>query len=298
MSAPLVEIAVDGGAGFGFGHLSRSQTLASALRDAGAIVRFDPRSDAARRALAGQMKASDEPSNAPASTSADILVLDLPYADDSAILAATAAGQRVAVLDPLGEAPADLAIRTDPRPVPMAAKRCEYGLAFALIRREILEQAPRDDGHVLICVGGSDLGDLGVEAAIKLAAAGDCVILVRGPMASPLADAPAGVDVRISPPDLPVLMAGCRYAVTNAGTTALECMALGKAVHVLAQTEAERATAGHFLSEGLILGLGLETLERPDLHAVARAGAAGRASVDGLGAARVAGLILGLLELT
>jgi hypothetical protein len=86
--------------------------------------------------------------------------------------------------------------------------------------------------------------------------------------------------------------------VTNAGTTALECMALGKAVHVLAQTEAERATAEHFLSEGLILGLGLERLERPDLHAVARAGAAGRARVDGQGAARVAGLILGLLELT
>ena len=75
-------------------------------------------------------------------------------------------------------------------------------------------------------------------------------------------------------------------------------MALGKAVHVLAQTEAERATAEHFLSEGLILGLGLERLERPDLHAVARAGAAGRARVDGQGAARVAGLILGLLELT
>jgi spore coat polysaccharide biosynthesis predicted glycosyltransferase SpsG len=293
MSAPLVEIAVDGGAGLGFGHLSRSQTLASALRDAGAIVRFDPRSDAARSALSAQPQAA-EAARAPA----DILVVDLPYGDDAMILVARAAGRRVAVLDPVGEAQADLAIRTDPRPIPMAAKRCEYGLAYALIRREILEQAPRDEGHVLICVGGSDLGDLGVEAARKLAVTCERVILVRGPMASPLHKALAGVDVRVSPPDLPALMAGCRYAVTNAGTTALECMALGKAVHVLAQTEAERATAEHFLSEGLILGLGLETLARPDAHAVARAGAAGRARVDGRGAARVAGLILGLLELT
>ncbi|MGX6647206.1 hypothetical protein ACWCOP_04620 [Maricaulaceae bacterium MS644] len=297
MSAPLVEIAVDGGAGLGFGHLSRSQTLAAALREFGAIVRFDPRSDAARDALAGELEAADA-ARAPASSGADILVLDLPYADDAAIRGATAAGRRVAVLDHGGEAQADLAIRTDPRPIPMAAARCEYGLAYALIRREILEQAPHDGGYVLICVGGSDVGDLGVEAAVKLAAAGERVILVRGPLASRLADAPAGVDVRVSPPDLPVLMAGCSFAVTNAGTTALECMALGKAVHVLPQTEAERATGEHFMSEGLILGLGLETLERPGLQAVARTGAAGRARVDGRGAARMASLILGLLELT
>ncbi len=292
MSAPLVEIGVDGGAGLGFGHLSRSQTLAAALRDAGAVVRFDPRSDAARDALAAQPQAAGA-----ARAPADILVLDLPYDDDAAILGAKAAGRRVAVLDHGGEALADLAIRTDPRPVPMAANRCEYGLAYALIRREILEQAPRDDGHVLICVGGSDLGDLGVKAAVKLAAAGERVILVRGPLASRLAEAPAGVDVRVSPPDLPALMAGCRFAVTNAGTTALECMALGKAVHVLPQTDAERATAEHFLSEGLILGLGLDALESPDPQAVTRAGAAGCARVDGRGAARVAGLILDLLEL-
>lgn len=291
MSAPLVEIAVDGGAGLGFGHLSRSQTLATALRDAGAIVRFDPRSDAARSALAAQPQASDA-----APTPADVLVLDLPYADDAAIRGAKAAGRRVAVLDHVGEAQADLAIRTDPRPIPMAAKRCEYGLAYALIRREILEQAPRDEGHVLICVGGSDLGDLGVEAAEKLVAAGERVILVRGPMASRLAMAPTGVDVRVSPPDLPALMAGCRFAVTNAGTTALECMALGKAVHVLAQTEAERATAEHFLADGIILGLGLESLTMPDPERAAQVSAAGRARVDGLGAQRVAELVLGLMS--
>ncbi|MEQ8406222.1 MAG: hypothetical protein RKE49_14095 [Oceanicaulis sp.] len=297
MSAPRVEIAVDGGAGLGFGHISRSQTLAAALRDAGAIVRFDPRSDAARGSLAGQLDAPDA-AQAPASAPADILVLDLPYGDDAAILGARAAGRRVAVLDHGGEAQADLAIRTDPRPIAMAATRCEYGLAYALIRREILEQAPRDEGHVLICVGGSDLGDLGVEAAVKLAAAGERVILVRGPMASRLTEAPAGVDVRVSPPNLPALMAGCRFAVTNSGTTALECMALGKAVHVLPQTDAERATGEHFLSQGLILGLGLEALESPGPDAVARAGAAGRARVDGRGAARMAALILDLLEPT
>lgn len=285
----LVEIAVDGGTGLGFGHLSRSQVLAEALREAGARVRFDPRSDTARAALRDQLQGAPE-------GEADILVLDLPYGDDAAIAAARASGRKVAVLDHVGAAHADLAIRTDPRPVPMAAARCEYGLAFALIRREILGQTPRDDGHVLICVGGSDMGDLGVAAADKLAAAGARVILVRGPLAGPLADAPAGVEVRITPRDLPALMAGCRFAVTNAGTTPLEAMALGKPVHVLAQTEAEHATAERFLEDGIILGLGLETLAVPDPDHAARIAAAGRAQVDGRGAARVAALVLDLLK--
>ena len=287
MRAPLIEIAVDGGAGLGFGHISRSKTLAAALRDAGAHVRFEPRSDTARDALIEEPGAHGE---------ADVLVLDLPYADDAVICSARAAGRPVAVLDHVGEAEADLAIRTDPRRLPMAAKRCAYGLAYAMIRREILRQPIRDDGHVLVCIGGSDLGDLGVDAAHMLAEAGIRVVLVRGPLAGSLAGAPKGVEIRVSPPDLPALMAGCRFAVTNAGTTALECMALGKPVHVLAQTEAERATAERFLADGIILGLGLETLAAPEPESAARVAAAGRAQVDGRGADRVAALVLELLE--
>ncbi|MEQ8434711.1 MAG: hypothetical protein RIA71_10760 [Oceanicaulis sp.] len=287
MTAPLVEIAVDGGAGLGFGHISRSKVLARALREAGAQVRFDPRSETARAGL------GDDPG---AAGQSGVLVLDLPYADDAAIKAARAAGRPVAVLDHTGAAEADLAIRTDPRRLPMAAKRCEYGLAYAMIRREILEQPVSEEGHVLICVGGSDLGDLGVAAARKLAGAGERVVLVRGPLAEPLKRAPDGVDVRVSPPNLPALMAGCRFAVTNAGTTALECMALGKPVHVLAQTEGELATAERFLADGIILGLGLDALASPAPEHAARVAVAGRAQVDGRGAERVAALVLGLFQ--
>jgi len=286
MNAPAVEIVVDGGRGHGFGHLSRSQTLARALEKAGAEARFSPRSDIAADVLEGlPIATGEEP----------LVLVDLPYADDAAIRAARQAGRKVVVLDHAGQATADLAIRTDPRPVPMAAHRCEYGLAYAMIRPEILAQAPAPGDYVLICVGGSDLGDLGVEAARLLSAAGRRVILVRGPLASALTDPPAGVEVRIAPPDLPALMAGCAFAVTNAGTTALEAMALGKAVHVLAQTDAEQATAERFLADGIILGLGLETLAVPAPDEAARVAAAGRARVDGRGAERVAALVLGLV---
>ena len=286
MTRPSVEIAVDGGPGFGFGHLSRSQTLARALDAAGATAAFSPRSDIAADVLEGLPVASGrEP----------VLVLDLPYADDAAITAARASGRRVAVLDHVGAAEAHLAIRTDPRPVPMAAMRCEYGLQYALIRPEILAQTPAPGDHALVCVGGSDLGDQGVAAAERLAVQGLRVVLVRGPLASALTGPPAGVDVRVDPPDLPALMAGCALAVTNAGTTALEAMALGKPVHVLAQTEAEQATAERFLADGIILGVGLETLVAPDEARAAHVAAAGRAAVDGQGAERVAQLIVDLV---
>lgn len=286
MKPSTVEIVVDGGPGYGFGHLSRSRTLARALEKAGADVRFSARSDIAADVLEGMPVATgDEP----------ILLVDLPYADDEMIRAARQAGRKVAVLDPVGEAEADLALRTDPRPVPMAAERCEYGLAYAMIRSEILAQTPTAGEFVLICVGGSDLGDLGVEAARRLSTQGRRVVLVRGPLAAPLTEAPAGVEVLIAPPDLPALMAGCAFAVTNAGTTALEAMALGKAVHVLAQTAAEQATAERFLAGGIVLDLGLETLGVPAPEHAARVAAAGRKAVDGRGADRVAALVLGLV---
>ena len=287
MNRPSVEIAVDGGPGFGFGHLSRSQTLAKALMDAGAEVAFSPRSVIAAGAVSAWPRAHGAET---------LLVLDLPYADDQAIGAARGAARPVAVLDHVGLARADLAIRTDPRRIPMAARRCEYGLRYAMIRPEILAQTPSPGDYALVCVGGSDLGDQGVAAADRLAARGLRTFLARGPLAAPLPSPPAGVDVRVTPPDLPALMAGCALAVTNAGTTALEAMALGKPVHVLAQTEAEHATAERFLADGIILGVGLETLAVPDPDRTAGIAQAARAAVDGEGAGRVAALILALAE--
>ncbi|MCR9130775.1 MAG: hypothetical protein NXI12_14790 [Alphaproteobacteria bacterium] len=285
MTAPTVEIVVDGGPGYGFGHVSRSQTLARALIEAGAQVGFTPGSELAAAALSEWPRAGG---------GEETLLVDLPYADDARIDAARRAGRAVAVLDHVGHAQAHLAVRTDPRPVPMAADRCEYGLAYAMIRPEILQQTPSAGDYALICIGGSDLGDLGVEAARRLAGSGLRTMLIRGPLAAPLAGAPPGVEVRTAPPDLPALMAACAFAVTNAGTTALEAMALGKAVHILAQTEAEQATADHFVELGLVLGAGLESLTPPSPQAAARTAVRARAHVDGRGASRVAQLILDL----
>jgi spore coat polysaccharide biosynthesis predicted glycosyltransferase SpsG len=286
MNPSCVEIVVDGGPGYGFGHLSRSQTLARALEKAGAEVGFSPRSEIAAAALTTWRKANGEE---------PLLLVDLPYADDAAIAAAKRAGRKVVVLDHIGAAQADLAIRTDPRPVPMAAQQCAYGLQYAMIRPEILAQSPVQGDYAVVCIGGSDLGDLGVKAARRLSSAGRRTLLIRGPLAAPVSAAPEGVDLRVSPPDLPALLAGCAFAVTNAGTTALEAMALGKAVHVLAQTDAEQATAERFLSDGLILGVGLETLAVPVPDRAFQVAAAGRSAVDGRGAERVAALVLGLV---
>jgi hypothetical protein len=250
-------------------------------------VRFSPRSDVAAEALSSWSLADGDE---------DLLVLDLPYADDPAITAARARGRWVAVLDHVGQAQAHLALRIDPRKVFMAADRCIYGLAYAMVRPEILVEMPSKGDYALVCVGGSDLGDQGVAAAIHLVEIGIRTILIRGPLAGAIDIAPSGVEVRTNPPDLPQLIAGCAFAVTNAGTTALEAMAMGKPVHILAQTQAECATAGRFLSDRIILGFGLESLAAPDWERAEGIGAAARSAVDGKGARRVADLLINLLD--
>lgn len=283
MSAVRVEILVDGSARFGLGHVSRMRTLARHLREEGFEVALLPASEAAADALAGEPAGhSDRP---------DVLLVDLPYPADARIAAARQAGLPVMVFDPLGEEEADIAIRTDPREIPLPAKQARFGPEYALIRREILAATPHEGDYALVVIGGSDQGNLGAAAAARLAERNVRTVLVRGPFAPALSNPPTGVDLRVAPDDLPELMAGCRFAVANAGTTALELMALGKAIHVLPQTAAERATAERFLADGLILGVGLQSLAPPEREAAQRVAAAARAAVDGKGPQRIRELI-------
>jgi len=279
-----VEIHVDGGPGLGFGHISRMRTLASDLGAAGDAIIWRPGSELAASAL---------PPAAPGP--ADIVLVDLPYDGSKVVAAARERGLPVAVLDHLGPGRADLVIRTNAPPQPAAATRLVYGLEYALIRPEVRAASSSSGGAALVAVGGSDHGERGPLAAARLAASGLPVVLARGPIAGPLEGSPAGVDVRIDPPDFVALMAAAPFAVANAGTTLMELLCLGKAVHVLPQTEEEERFAAELLADGAILGIGLEALARPDqdrIRAVERA-SAGR--VDARGGARIRTLLAELI---
>lgn len=289
MSAPLIEIVVDGGAGLGYGHISRMRTLSQTLLEDGFAVRWAPQSNVAREALADRASSPD-------AGTPDLTLVDLPYDGTDFVEAARKAGRPAVAFDYTGSAEADLAIRTNAPPGPVAARRVLHGLEYAIIRLEIREATAQNGGHVLVSIGGSDLGDKGPSAASRLAEAGANVVLVRGPLAGPLHSPPDGVDLRVTPPDLPFIMAGCAWAVANAGTTLMELMHLGKAVHVLAQTAEEERFAADLLSQGAILGIGLDMLAPPDPARLSRVAMKAASLVDGEGVTRISALCRELVE--
>jgi spore coat polysaccharide biosynthesis predicted glycosyltransferase SpsG len=90
-------------------------------------------------------------------------------------------------------------------------------------------------------------------------------------------------------------MASCAWAVTTGGTTMLEMLCLGKAIHVVPRTEAELAFAQRFAAQGALLGLGLETLQTPAQDLIQTCQQRGPQLVDGKGCERIAFEIESLL---
>lgn len=289
MTQGVVEIVVDGGPGLGFGHLSRTETLARALRAQGLGVTWSPQSALARQFC--ETRPSDKGEIC-------LVLVDLPYANDDAVRAAKAKGLPTVGLDYLGEAGPDCLIRLNPPLTSIPAGRTLYGLEYAIIREDVrvLHAMPGD--YVFIQIGGSDYGDLGPQAAQILHDQGERVILVRGPIAREYDFSDAPYEVVHTPDNLPELMAGCHFAVTNGGTTLMELMSLGKAVHAIAQTDEERRFICPMLKEGIILGQGLEALSLPDLYLIDRVAHRARDVIDGLGAERIAKLAHDLMRVS
>ena len=71
----------------------------------------------------------------------------------------------------------------------------------------------------------------------------------------------------------------------------LEMLFLGKAIYVVARTEAETRFARQFLEKGAILGLGLDTLREPDIEQIRYCEERGADLIDGLGAERIAEIL-------
>lgn len=86
-------------------------------------------------------------------------------------------------------------------------------------------------------------------------------------------------------------MAGCAWAVTTGGTTMLEMLCLGKAVHVVPRTVPEEQFARRFEQKGSLLGMGLEKLSVPNDTRITACEKRGPEIVDGQGCQRIASLI-------
>ena len=287
MSLPIVKIVVDGGPGLGFGHLSRTATLAEALHAEGLGVQWEPLS-----ALAAEHCAKRDFDMGDIA----LVLIDLPYAEDGPVIEAQSLNLPTLGLDYLGQAGPDVLIRMNAPLTPIPAGRTAFGLEYAIIRQDIrkLETEPGD--YVLVQIGGSDHGDLGPKAAHKLTDQGERAILVRGPIARDYDFSGVPYEVRHTPDNLPQLMAGCRFAVTNGGTTMVELMSLSKGVHAIAQTDEEARFITPLYEDGILLGMGLESLRSYKDNQIRNVGRNAGSCVDGRGAERIAKVARELIE--
>ena len=287
---PLIEIICDGGPTYGMGHLYRSAELGRYLAGRGYRVRVRSASSGGEKILHNVPR---EKGNA------KLVVIDFPYDGADHVDEARKDGLPVLGLDYHGASAPDLAVCLfDDSGVPALARRV-VGLEYSIIRSDVLVQRIMPEGTgVLIMIGGGDIRHCGMKTARELCELGEKVLLVRGPLntsADKISD-DENLGILDDPQDLVDHMAGCSWAVSNGGTTMLELMRLGKAIHVIAQTPQERNFAEGILKQGGLLGVDDSSLKRPDEQTRRQVGEKAASLVDGRGLERIAGHIEELLN--
>lgn len=222
-----------------------------------------------------------------------VAVIDLPSAADRLIADYRLKGVPTVVLDHLGASVPDVTISVDRKLSRQHGNKHFSGLRYAIIRESLRRKGRRDDSAVLVSIGGSDLLGQSSYAAGRLSSLGLSVIAVKGLAASSPMGSPATTVKYVSHPEnFDDLFARSNFVVINGGTTLLEALHLGKSVFVLPQTSGEESFARRMAQRGLILGVGLESLREPTFSERFWAKGTGPLAVDGLGAQRVARIIL------
>lgn len=166
---------------------------------------------------------------------------------------------------------------------------------------------PWGAGRVVLFFGGNDHRDFASVALPVLEARPEaprvCVVVGAGtPDGERVAEAfrGRGHEAVFGAPDLAPVLAGADLAVVAAGNTLFDLAALGVPAAAVSTRERQRVTARHFADRGACFDLGMEPGEiavnlnlaldalaaDPDL--ARRMAEAGRAAVDGRGAARIA----------
>lgn len=287
--SPRVDILCDGNDKVGFGHIRRSLTLAAQLESEGALVRVIPLSVESRAML---------PATTPDAAEPTITIFDSPFDVGENIRRLSDQRRLSIALDYFGSAVPDVNIAVYAHQEVRAVRANFVGFEYILIRDEIrLLRGAQISGRasrVMVMVGGGDILGHGHIAARTLAAAGCNVTLVQGPF-SVFVDPCPSFAVRTNPSDLPELFAGCDWAVTSGGGSLFEGLCLGKAIHVLPQTDAEMRIAQYVDSREGLLGIGLASLRPYTVLEVAKVAEKGGHLVDGFGARRVSEIVRSLL---
>ncbi len=226
----------------------------------------------------------------------DLVLIDLPYADDAIVQTARQNARKTVGLDFVGQIAPDLMISIFKRESPYPECKHLVGLDYAIIREDVRGLAPAPKGSgVIVMIGGGDQQGIGEAAATTLCKAGCDVTLVEGPLAQSSSPLDSRI-VRLSQPtDIAERMAHAAWGVTGAGGAMMEMMCLGKPVYVVPRNKLESALASIVCNKGLILGMGLESLKPPSPEQGRMISDRAMRAVDGRGVDRISDEIQALL---
>ena len=317
---PSIRLVTSAGAGEGRGHVSRTVTLAEAIREAGANVRVEllrgELSDRDRdrlRAIGADTRPSD-------SVVDDAVLVDLPDPNE---IAGRWPASRLAIFD-------DRNLLTHPAAVVVqpslarwggltVANRVLEGYAYAPIRSTLRRLAAQRlaetvPPQVVVCFGGSDPWDLGARVAPAVAGAGSWSTVAvlgtgyQGRLRETGDESTTGLRVLRDPPDLDRRLATAAIAVTGAGTMKFELAVLGRPAILVAAAEDQLPIGAPYAATGAARYLGdgrkldparigeavaaLMADERARIAMTSR----GRALVDGQGAGRIASAVVELVR--
>jgi UDP-2,4-diacetamido-2,4,6-trideoxy-beta-L-altropyranose hydrolase len=297
----LVALIADGGPEAGLGHLSRSSSLALALREQGASVRtlgLGLQVPIERYGVRWEAVGDPDPRGA------DVIVLDSYLATGALRASLGSSAPLVAFVDdqrPAAEVA--LIVRSGARGGRVGELA---GLNYACLGPEYRSVPPRrlrpEVERVLVATGAGDQNGIGAALARELRriVPDGGVSLVRGPYAPPTDIAP-GVQIVSAPEGLFSMLVEADIVVSAAGQTVLEALAVGAPCVVVVTAENQRRQAAE-LEEvgGITVAATVEQVAvavgalAGDLSARRRQARVGRRLVDGQGAMRVAAAVLEL----
>jgi spore coat polysaccharide biosynthesis predicted glycosyltransferase SpsG len=272
-------IITDGNKEFGLGHIKRSKTLAKFLIKDGHKVNLIVLSEGN---IKGLYISND-------------VIIDIPY-DGDFLIEKINSKSKVVGLDYVGESNLDLVVNI------FDFKRYKgtdqiNGLEFAIIREDVIDLIEKNrvkKDKVLVMLGSYDLKRY-TNDVIHFSDSNRIPISIIEKENSIDTSEFQYCNSYENPTDIAKIMNESLWAITNGGSTMLELMALGVAIHVLPQTKAEMALARKIFNENALLGVGFP-ISIPDITKISVIENNAKKLIDGFGVNRVVQVIKGVFN--
>jgi len=263
-------ILTDGSKEFGFGHISRSQTLANFLIMSGHNVEVIVLSTINLETLFVDKD----------------VIIDLPYNGDF-LFKKIDNNNKIIGLDYHGEAELDLVINVFDYSRYKGNNQIN-SLDYVIIRENVLNLINKDKARsesVLIMLGAYDINHF-ADGVIKL--------LDDKKIQTVIIEKEKSIDASVykycthyeNPENIAEIMHSSLWAISNGGSSMLELMALGMPIYVLPQTNAEKALAIKIFKEGGLLGVGAPVCI-PNIVTIKKVAKKAQKMIDGLGVKRL-----------